>query len=336
MENSNPINATLVFKTVPNGIKAEQVKCKHLPIIPVEEGMFQLHTLGAFVGERGSGKTNACVLLMQKYLKDKSITRIFIISPTYDANPPMHTLGVKPEDIYKDKVNGQGAVDDIVAKVEKEAIKWEKHKEYNAAHRRWREHRYTFEDQLLLAKYNFQKFGEPKRPVCVLLIDDMSMTSIYSASESNPLSNLCLRHRHIFGVGISIFFMVQNFKMGIPKFIRDNVQQFFLWQTNNMETLLGIFGSFGNLCAEDQFLEIYAVATHDAHHFLTIDGKNPVIEHRFRKDFDTYLEIPNFRQNENVLRLIADYRRKKRKREREDPEFALDPIHITSEQEESK
>ena len=69
-----------------------------------------MHTLAAFIGSRGSGKTNACVLLTQRYLDEGIFNRIFIISPTYESNPQFATLHPDPDDIYQ-SING--AVDDL-------------------------------------------------------------------------------------------------------------------------------------------------------------------------------------------------------------------------------
>lgn len=51
--------AEIVERPVPGGIRTEKVKCKHLPPIEVPEGLFELHTLAAFVGKRECGMTNA-------------------------------------------------------------------------------------------------------------------------------------------------------------------------------------------------------------------------------------------------------------------------------------
>lgn len=67
---------------IPNSIKNEGLKYKSLPSPEVSDSLFRLHTLSAFIGPRGSGKTNAVVLLAKRYLDDESINRVFIMSPT--------------------------------------------------------------------------------------------------------------------------------------------------------------------------------------------------------------------------------------------------------------
>ena len=65
---------------------------------------FPLHTLCAFIGMRGSGKTHAMVNLAKRYLDDGCFTRVFIISPTYESNPIFHVLKIADEEDRKSVV----------------------------------------------------------------------------------------------------------------------------------------------------------------------------------------------------------------------------------------
>jgi hypothetical protein len=74
-----------------------------------------LHTLAAFIVARGSGKTNAAILLAHDYVKHGCLTRVFIISPTYESSAAFHALPVeKGED-------AQHALRAIVHKIEHDA-----------------------------------------------------------------------------------------------------------------------------------------------------------------------------------------------------------------------
>jgi predicted ATPase len=95
---------------ITGSIKNEGLKYKSLPTPETSPGLFKLHTLAAFIGPRGSGKTNAVVLLARRLLDDKSINRIFIISPTFDSNRIFDLLDPKPEDVFK---NLQTALQDL-------------------------------------------------------------------------------------------------------------------------------------------------------------------------------------------------------------------------------
>jgi len=86
---------------IAGSIKNEGLKYKKLPTPETSDSLFKLHTLAAFIGPRGSGKTNAVVLLARRYLDDKSINRVFIISPTYDSNRIFELLNPDPRDVFK-------------------------------------------------------------------------------------------------------------------------------------------------------------------------------------------------------------------------------------------
>jgi hypothetical protein len=47
------------MSTIRDSIKNEGLKYKSLPTPDTSDGLFKLHTLAAFIGPRGSGKTNA-------------------------------------------------------------------------------------------------------------------------------------------------------------------------------------------------------------------------------------------------------------------------------------
>lgn len=97
----------------------------HLPKQPKQKSppqYFSLPTTIAGVGPRGSGKTyNLCV--WNKWMCDNGyFTRVYVISPTYDSNPPLHILPIRSGDIYKDKgLNHINNLMEIEQKVEADA-----------------------------------------------------------------------------------------------------------------------------------------------------------------------------------------------------------------------
>eukprot|EP01041_Mallomonas_annulata_P009979 gene9979-20750_t len=102
--------------TISNGLRNHPVKHKKLkqPYMPPE--LLKLHTLCAFIGHRGSGKTHAMVNLAKRYLDEGSFTRTFIISPSYESNPAFHVLDIEKEDIYDDHHQSLKAIEEIFEK----------------------------------------------------------------------------------------------------------------------------------------------------------------------------------------------------------------------------
>lgn len=301
--------------SIPGAIANEPLKYKKLKTPEVSQGLFKLHTLAAFIGPRGSGKTNAAVLLARRYLDDKSINRIFIMSPTIDSNRIFDLLEPDPEDIYKNIHTCLADLDDILAKVKIMAQEYEEYKEILKVYKKWKAYErgdgpaLSVKEFNLMENNNFEPPPKVPRPSPLLIIDDMSHSDIYTPSKKNSFINLCLRHRHLFKVGISIFMLVQTFKTGIPKCLRQNIQQFFLWPTHDMSQLDAMYEEFANLCSYEDFIHMFQKCTAERHNFMSIDlnASEPVLQ--FRKCFDEML-LPPSKLNEDEISEISQKKKK--------------------------
>jgi len=288
------------LKYIPNGLRNVPVKHKKIPQPHSAEELFKLHSLMAFIGHRGSGKTHAIVNLAKRYLEEGSFTRIFVISPTYESNPVFHILDVEKEDVYMDHTNALAAIEDILKKCKKDSDDYDDYEEYMAAYRKWkRGKQLSIDEHTMLDNNNFDKPSEViPRPSPLLIIDDMSHSDIYSTSRQNPFINLCLRHRHInHGKGITIMMAAQTFRSGIPLPLRQNIQQYFIWPTHDKGQLEAIYQEVANLIDDESFMKIYREATREPHSFLSIDTTNTP-DKQFRKNFDTLL-IPDMYHNDS-------------------------------------
>lgn len=291
---------------IPQSIKNEGLKYKSLPTPDTSPGLFRLHTLAAFIGPRGSGKTNAVVLLARRYLDDKSINRIFIISPTYDSNRIFDLLEPASEDVFKNLQTCLQDLEIIISKVKEMVEEYNEYERIAILFKKWKKFLNGSGPPLKLNEYNLlenRAFKEPEyvpRPAPLLIIDDMSHSDLYTPSKKNSFINLCLRHRHLFQVGLSIFMLVQTFKTGIPKCLRQNIQQFFLWPTHDMSQLESMYEEFANMCTKEEFMDMFRRATDGKHNFMTIDmnARDPLL--RFRKNFDSML-LPNHILSEEEL-----------------------------------
>jgi hypothetical protein len=276
---------------VPNGLKNGPVKHKKIKTPYTPKELFPLHTLCAFIGMRGSGKTHAMVNLAKKYLNEGSFTRVFILSPTYESNPIFHVLHIASEDIYSNLHTSIQDISDILAKCKKDADNYDDYHDYMKVYLKWkRNSELTTEEQTMLENTNYQKPPGVPRPSPLLIVDDMSHSEIYSTSRQNPFINLCLRHRHInHGKGITIFLAAQTFRSGIPLALRQNIQQYFIWPTKDETQLEAIYHEVANLIDHDTFIKLYKKATQNTHDFLTIDNNPPNPSLQFRRNFDTFL-----------------------------------------------
>ncbi len=304
---------------ISGAIKNEGLKYKKLPTPDTAPSLFKLHTLAAFIGPRGSGKTNAVVLLARRYLDDGSINRIFIISPTYDSNRIFDLLEPNPEDVFKNMHECLQDISTIVAAVKEMVVEYEERKQYNEIHKRWRKYMngtgppLKTTEFVLMENNQFKSKPEIPRPSPLLIIDDMSHSPLYTPSGKNGFINLCLRHRHLFQVGLSIFMLVQTFKTGIPKCLRQNIQQFFLWPTHDMSQLESMYDEFANLCTKEDFLDMFKRATKNRHDFMSIDMNASDDLLRFRKCFDSIL-LPSHLLTEEEINELSEKSKSKKKR----------------------
>jgi hypothetical protein len=282
--------------TIPNGLPNKPVKAKKIPQPYSPPELFTLHMLAAFIGNRGSGKTHAMVSLARKYIEEGSFNRVFIISPTYESNPIFHVLHAEEEDVYTDLHGAAKALDDILAKCAQDDKDYRDFCKYKKAYERWKmDKTLTYEQQVILQNNQYAK-PPPNIPAPspLLILDDMSHSDIYSTSRSNAFINLCLRHRHINkGRGISIFMATQTFRTGLPKALRQNVTQMFIWPTKDQTQRDAIYHEIANLVDKEEFESLYDEATKEPHSFLTIDSNAPHPSLQFRKNFDTYLSLHN-------------------------------------------
>jgi hypothetical protein len=246
-----------------------------------------------FIGMRGSGKTHAMVNLTKKYIEEKSFNRVFIITPTYKSNPIFHILKARPEDVYTDPQQSQHALLDILRKTELDGKEYDKFETYLNAYKKYRDKKeLTLEERTLLHNQNFKKPEHIPVPRPVLLIDDMSHSDIYSTSRTNPFINLCLRHRHVSeGKGLTIMMAAQTYLTGLPKALRQNVTQLFIWPTKDETQLMAIYHEVANLVDKDDFIRLYKRATKSPHSFLTIDNNTPHPSLQFRKNFNKILRL---------------------------------------------
>ena len=317
--------------TIARGLKNQKLDTGERETIPVPKDLFPIPTIIAFIAHRGSGKTNAAILLAKEYMNYGSINKVYIISPTYESNPEFKVLDIDEENVYTNLDTTVSDLTKIEEQVKEDAQDHMNYEKYVNAYKKWRkllnaQHLMDEEEKMsVIMKYQLSAeetltlqlnhFKEPPKdipkPRPLLIMDDLSHSDIFSGSKDNPFSNLALRHRHVGGMnyGISIFIMVQTFKTGVPRSLRQGaVQQFCIWKTHDESNLKEIYQSIANSCTYDQFKEMYEIATAGVHDFLVVDPYDRDKNKRFRKNFDTFL-IPKSPDN-NTFELSKFKKRK--------------------------
>lgn len=278
----------MVVKKIKGSLDNPLIKTIEKIKIKVPEGCPSLHTTAVFVGSCNSGKTNWMLNLAKKYEDFGSFNRIFVLSPTYDNNKSFDILHIEPEDVYSGKRvldNGVECVCEVEDKIKKLAEEYAEYEIYVKAYQAWINGVATMRQQAIVER---RLYAEPEympMPRVLLLMDDLSHTKVFSVAKDNKFINLLLRHRHIYGIGLTIFAAVQNFTTGLPKILRQNIKQFYLWKTHDSTQLKCIYEQVAQGCSEIEFYQAFDIATREPHSFLTVDLDSKS-ESVFRSNFD--------------------------------------------------
>jgi hypothetical protein len=286
--------------SIANGVNKEPlpVEEKRVPLVPPH--LFKLHSLMAFIGSVGSGKTHEATKLTLEYIKCKCINQLYIISPTFEQQNVFKLLDQQKENLYIYKTfSGEEALKNTIAcvfkvlhMVEESMDEYVAYLEYMDIYHKWeRGEKLTMPEENVLAYNHYQPVEELEYPSPYLILDDLSHTQIYSSSRDNPFNNLCLRHRHYKECGITVIMLVQNFTNGVPKFLRQNIGQFFIFQTYDATNLKNIYEQIAGASTLETFLEVFEIATKEKHDFLTVDLRASNPAERFRKNFNEFLIV---------------------------------------------
>ena len=275
--------------------------CETAPNLP------KLHQACLIVGPRGSGKTTACVNLVEKLPFD----RIFVISPSIKSNKElMSRLKIDPLDVYEDPDDAT-CLDKIKQSIEGECDDLETYLQLIKQYRKLSKRAHTdaplfqFEDVELSQMYHGGAFQPPKhkwngrRPCCCLIIDDAQGSQLYS--KPRKINQFTIYHRHIGqlqeggALGVSIFFLCQNYMSqagGITRAIRGNVTSMVLFVNKNQKMLRKIAEEIAGEVSPETFFEVYNQAMVDKHDFLFIDlHRKANHPSPFRRNFDTFLIV---------------------------------------------
>ena len=293
----------IVTRKIPGVPENELIKGIKKHHIPVRNGFPPLHTLMVCVGACNSGKTNFAIAFTKDLLEDKSINRVILMSPTYENNDAFSILNMRKDDIFSGRHvldNGIQCVLEIEQKIKAAGEDYEEYLVYCKAYKAYLSGTSNYIQDSLVENNLYQPPKFMARPQILLFLDDLSNTTVFSTSRKNPFINMVLRHRHIFGIGLSIIMAVQNFNTGIPKILRQNIRQFCIWGTHDSTQLESIYEQVAQGCDKETFLKVFKEATKEKHNFLTIDlaAKDYSI---FRKNFDKEIIVSGVDDEDDTI-----------------------------------
>lgn len=283
-----------------------------LQIVPPKEtsgayetapAMPKMHCVTVIVGKRAAGKSVAAINLIEKMGYDYTIA----VSPTMNSNKEiMSRLNI--EYVFDDP-DDLTCIDKIKEIVNEEARDLERYrhemKEYNKLMKDIREGQKIGDD--LMLKFFDNDFVKPqhrwngRKPRIAVIFDDMLGSLIYS--RPRKINALSTYSRHLGqleeggSIGVSLFFLIQSFKMntgGLTRCIRNQCTQLMLFKTKCLKELDDVAESCGGEVSKETFMKVYdyAIETGGSHAFLFIDlHKKPNHPSMFRVCFDKFIII---------------------------------------------
>lgn len=251
----------------------------------------KLPAVFVFSGNRGSGKTYACVSLCQNFEKKHYTTRTFLLCPTRESNPlfeELHTLS--KEDTCENSTHFLLFLRHVLSEIKKDWQAYTFEKMYTALYTKWKKGCpfLTLKEEKVLELRQGHPPQHLPKPSHMIIVDDAQSTSLFSNARENVMSHIVIKHRHI---PTSICFLMQSW-MGLPRTIRLNGTHFLLYKTQDLKQVRQLYEAFGNLVTWDQFLNMYKTATSTPHGFLYIDTVPKQEAHRFKNGFNEYMMPP--------------------------------------------
>lgn len=259
------------IEDIKNGLENGEVKSKpkRIPIVPSH--LPKLHCLCGAFGVVRSGKSNALVNLISAYHKCGGLNMLFCISPTYHSNTSLQTLPFEEDGIFTDSHTSVQALGTIIEMIQQRNEEYKMEKLYKTAYKAWKKDKAQPKDHAILSRQHYRKPMDIPWPQPGIFIDDMTHTELMANTINNKLSHLSLHHRHLDGVGVSIFQAFQTFKSGMPRVVRANLGLIMLFPTCNMREIEEIYMEVSNNITFDTFKKLLFEATKGPHDFLLID-----------------------------------------------------------------
>lgn len=255
--------------------KIEPLTSRYLSMVPA---------IVSSVGGCNSGKTYAIVSLISLMKKEKTITHLFLISPTAKSNTVYRAIVDPEKDHVYDNLGPAvyQSLHEIQSIMQGLADGYRKQLEYAIAFNKFVQgEEVSVVEEHLLEEGGYRKI-KVQRPSFALFVDDAQNSALFSRNSKNPLGNLVLRHRHCAdGLGCSIFFAAQTMKNGIPRSLRTNSTHFMMFRTCSATEIDSLYQEVAGFCTKSEFERLLALYTHERHGYLFADMARGVITNSF-------------------------------------------------------
>ena len=247
----------------------------NVKVLPAIESKYisRVPFIFAAIGPTASGKTHLGLGLIKLMRREHSITKLYIICPSFKSNVIYQSIVKETDWVFEDLSKSFQALKEVELDCEANSEKYRRDLEYQIAYRLYTGgHTVTSAQEHLLESYRYRDVT-PIRPSPCLLIDDASHSPIFSSSNKNLLTNLVLRCRHVGdGLGLSIAMMAQTYTSGIPRALRQNLTHLALFHTESEREIKSVYAECSGQVSFEQFKQLFNHYTHKKHSYLWVDN----------------------------------------------------------------
>lgn len=294
------------MRTEKINLKPKDIKKKAFVHTP--EHLPRLHCLCVVAGSRGSGKTYSTTNLVRFYKKAGLVDKCIIVSPTALSNKIFYEDLISSDDDILTEMNG-ASIAQVIDIIEREADEYNQYIKEKELYKVWQEFMKNkisvdkLPEELLIKliageqdnDFVFEKpewkYKDDTRPPMIhVIIDDGQGSQLMKGS--GPLINFAIKHRHIGGIGCSLYILAQSYisTSACPRCIRENATCVILFRVRDEK----LKQQLAEECTPvyftpQQFLEAFDFATHDSPHDFLMCDYSAQKDRIFRKNFDQYI-----------------------------------------------
>lgn len=260
--------------------------------------------MGIF-GGRGAGKTTSLIKLIRWYQdpRFKAFDRIIVFSPTHVEDPKWKALAEEDLgaslELHADYTEAD--MNRIKTEQADALARFDRHKEAIKAYIKYDKRNgstdgMTEQEVLLLHEYDFSdprtsdQFQNGVPSAMVIFDDQLGNNLVYKPNCNNEVGRTTFRHRHS---NISMVFLNQAYKNGLPKGLRDNVNVMILFANKSEAEKRAVAEELATYVSIDDLVTMWEFATEQEDHgffMIQFDPKKP--EWRFRRNFNQLI-IPS-------------------------------------------
>ena len=278
------------MQTTPLPITVPDLDVKYPTKPPVPPYMPEMYFIMGIVGSRGSGKTTKLIQMLQLYNKTKTFDVIRVYSPSWDDDNKYALIDKMDCKVVVQREYNDALFQQTLHEIDADIAAYDEYLNKRALYRRWLKDKKDlkeFKGRELreIESWNYQKPKAPWRygkPNTLLIMDDLSGTSLYRADSKGPFNAFAIRHRHRC---CSIVMLTQTYANSIPRGIRANLSAIMLFSNRNKSMSAEICSEFSSYTSVEDFQAMWEAATEEKHSAFFVDFESPPAS-RYRIDFN--------------------------------------------------